>query len=192
VGRGGSALVLTGWRPFERALVDAALDVYRSVDRTAAYLVNQDLHGGNILSAQREPWLVIDPKPLVGERELEASALLRNTTEVSRWLDALGDLGPRSRARPRLGHRAQHRLGVGRARRLAGAARRGGEADSQAPMSRATKKPAVPWTCGKRLQELGTARMPEPWPVASERRSTSKPDASTTASASSALIVQTE
>ena len=86
--------------PFERALVDTALDVYRSVDRTAAYLVNQDLHGGNILRAQREPWLVIDPKPLVGERELEASALLRNTTEVSRWLEALRDLGlDRERAR---------------------------------------------------------------------------------------------
>jgi streptomycin 6-kinase len=86
--------------PFERVLFDAALDVYRSVDRTASHLVNQDLHGGNILRAQREPWLVIDPKPLVGERELEASALLRNTTEVSRWLDALRDLGlDRERAR---------------------------------------------------------------------------------------------
>jgi streptomycin 6-kinase len=86
--------------PFERTLRDAALDVYRSVDRTASYLVNQDLHGGNILSAHREPWLVIDPKPLVGERELEASGLLRNTTEVSRWLDALRDLGlDRERAR---------------------------------------------------------------------------------------------
>ena len=86
--------------PFERVLLDAALDVYRSVDRTASHLVNQDLHGGNILRAQREPWLVIDPKPLVGERELEASALLRNTTEVSRWLDALRDLGlDRERAR---------------------------------------------------------------------------------------------
>jgi streptomycin 6-kinase len=86
--------------PFERVLLDAALDVYRSVDRVAAYLVNQDLHGGNVLSAQREPWLVIDPKPLVGERELEASALLRNTTQVSRWLDGLRDLGlDRERAR---------------------------------------------------------------------------------------------
>jgi streptomycin 6-kinase len=86
--------------PFERVLLDAALEVYRGVDRTASYLVNQDLHGGNILRAEREPWLVIDPKPLVGERELEASALLRNTTEVSRWLDALTDLGlDRERAR---------------------------------------------------------------------------------------------
>ena len=86
--------------PFERALLDAALDVYRTVDRAASYLVNQDLHGGNVLSASREPWLVIDPKPLVGERELEASGLLRNADSVSRWLDALADLGlDRERAR---------------------------------------------------------------------------------------------
>jgi streptomycin 6-kinase len=86
--------------PFERALLEAALDVYRTVDRSARMLVNQDLHGGNVLSAQREPWLVIDPKPLVGERELESSALLRNADSVSRWLDALAELGfDRERAR---------------------------------------------------------------------------------------------
>jgi streptomycin 6-kinase len=86
--------------PFERGLLDAALDVYRSVDRSAQLLVNQDLHGANVLRAEREPWLVIDPKPLVGERELEASAPLRNTGDVSRWLDALADLGfDRERAR---------------------------------------------------------------------------------------------
>src|SRR5262245_2060372 len=86
--------------PFERALLEAALDVYRSVDRGRSILVNQDLHGGNVLRAQREPWLVIDPKPLVGEHELEASGLLRNADSVSRWLDALADLGlDRERAR---------------------------------------------------------------------------------------------
>jgi streptomycin 6-kinase len=86
--------------PFERALLDAALGVYRTVDRDAAHLVNQDLHGGNVLRARREPWLVIDPKPLVGERELEASGLLRNADDVSRWLDVLADLGlDRERAR---------------------------------------------------------------------------------------------
>jgi streptomycin 6-kinase len=88
-----------GW-PFQRELVDLALDTYRTVDRTAAWLVNQDLHGGNVLAAEREPWLVIDPKPLVGERELEASGLLRNAKDVSRWLDALAELGwDRERAR---------------------------------------------------------------------------------------------
>jgi streptomycin 6-kinase len=86
--------------PFERALLDASLDVYRSVDRSARRLANQDLHGANVLCAQREPWLVIDPKPLVGEKELEASGPLRNTVEVSRWLDVLAELGfDRQRAR---------------------------------------------------------------------------------------------
>ncbi len=87
-------------KPFERVLLDAALDVYRTVNRSANRLVNQDLHGGNVLRATREPWLVIDPKPLVGERELEASGLLRNADEVSRWLDVLSDIGfDRGRAR---------------------------------------------------------------------------------------------
>lgn len=86
--------------PFERRLLESALEVYGTVDRRACFLVNQDLHGGNVLSAKREPWLVIDPKPLVGERELEASGLLRNADETSRWLDALAEIGfDRERAR---------------------------------------------------------------------------------------------
>ncbi|HYI75847.1 MAG TPA: aminoglycoside phosphotransferase family protein [Gaiellaceae bacterium] len=86
--------------PFERELLETALDVYRTVDRSATWLVNQDLHGGNVLRATREPWLVIDPKPLAGERELEATGLLRNADDVSRWLDALADFGfDRERAR---------------------------------------------------------------------------------------------
>jgi streptomycin 6-kinase len=99
------AALVPGWfaaagEPFERALLDTALDVYRTVDRGARCLVNQDLHGGNVLRAEREPWLVIDPKPLVGECELEASALLRNADDPSRWLDALAELGfDRERAR---------------------------------------------------------------------------------------------
>jgi len=79
--------------PYERSLLDAALDVYRTVDRTSSWLVNQDLHGGNVLRASRARWLVIDPKPLVGERELEASGLLRNADSVSHWLDVLAELG---------------------------------------------------------------------------------------------------
>ena len=87
-------------RPFERSLLDAALDVYRTVDRSVEIVVNQDLHGGNVLRAEREPWLVIDPKPLVGEREVEASGLLRNADSVARWLDLLSGLGfDRERAR---------------------------------------------------------------------------------------------
>jgi streptomycin 6-kinase len=39
-------------------------------------VLHQDFHGGNILRAQREPWLVIDPKPLVGEREFDVEGFL--------------------------------------------------------------------------------------------------------------------
>lgn len=95
-------------QPFERSLLEYVLDVYRTVDRDARFLVNQDLHGENVLSAKREPWLVIDPKPLVGERELDAVGVLRNAAwdddrpvlAVRRWLDALAELGfDRDRAR---------------------------------------------------------------------------------------------
>ena len=86
-----------GGRPFDRALLEEALDVFRSADPAARALVNQDLHGGNILRAQREPWLVIDPKPLVGERELDGVGLLRNAAPdrraLTRLIDALVELG---------------------------------------------------------------------------------------------------
>jgi streptomycin 6-kinase len=86
-----------GGRPFERRLLDFAVDVFDSVDADARHLVNQDLHGGNVLSAQREPWLVIDPKPLVGERELDGVGLLRNAAlseqPLARVLNVLTTLG---------------------------------------------------------------------------------------------------
>src|SRR5262245_45728881 len=53
-------------QPFERSLLEFATDVCRSADRAAGFLVNEDLHGGNILKATRSSWLLIDPKPLVG------------------------------------------------------------------------------------------------------------------------------
>ena len=80
-------------RGYPAELVDYALDVLRSVDRAARHLVNQDLHGENLLAAEREPWLVIDPKPLLGERELDAVGPLRNASDPARWLDALAGLG---------------------------------------------------------------------------------------------------
>ena len=90
-----------GGRPFERKLLDFAVEVFHSADRAAACLANQDLHGGNVLRAEREPWLVIDPKPLVGERELDGVGLLRNavfrgdssTASARRWLDVLHEMG---------------------------------------------------------------------------------------------------
>jgi len=41
-------------------------------------LVHQDLHAENVLAAEREPWLVIDPKPLAGEREFSVAPIVRS------------------------------------------------------------------------------------------------------------------
>jgi streptomycin 6-kinase len=67
-------------RPFERRLLDAALEALLQLPRTqgAQVLLHQDLHGDNVLAAQREPWLTIDPKPLVGEREFGLAPIVRS------------------------------------------------------------------------------------------------------------------
>ena len=41
-------------------------------------LLATDLHAGNVLAAQREPWLVIDPKPFVGDPAYDATQHLFN------------------------------------------------------------------------------------------------------------------
>jgi len=41
-------------------------------------LLATDLHAGNVLSAEREPWLVIDPKPFVGDRAFDVTQHLLN------------------------------------------------------------------------------------------------------------------
>ncbi|BCL13711.1 aminoglycoside phosphotransferase family protein [Micromonospora sagamiensis] len=66
-------------RPYERRLLDAARDLLTGLAPTQGeqVLVNQDLHAGNVLGAGREPWLVIDPKPLVGEREFSVVPMVR-------------------------------------------------------------------------------------------------------------------
>lgn len=66
-------------RPFERRLIDAALEAleWLPASQGPQVLLHQDLHAGNVLRAEREPWLVIDPKPLAGEREFGIAALVR-------------------------------------------------------------------------------------------------------------------
>lgn len=66
-------------RPFERELLAAALEAIDNLAETQGeqVLVHQDLHADNVLAAEREPWLVIDPKPLAGEREFGIAALVR-------------------------------------------------------------------------------------------------------------------
>ena len=67
-------------RPFEIELLDSALQAIHDLrgSQGQQVLVNQDLHGDNVLRAQRERWLVIDPKPLVGEREFSLAPIIRS------------------------------------------------------------------------------------------------------------------
>lgn len=67
-------------RPFERRLVDAALDAIGALSRTQgdSALLHQDLHAGNVLRAERQRWLAIDPKPLCGDRELGIAPIVRS------------------------------------------------------------------------------------------------------------------
>jgi streptomycin 6-kinase len=67
-------------RPYERWLLEAGLEALRELAPTQGeqVLVHQDLHGENVLAAQREPWLAIDPKPLAGEREFALASIVRS------------------------------------------------------------------------------------------------------------------
>ena len=66
--------------PFERALLDDAMEALDTLPGTQGeqVLLHQDLHAENVLAAQREPWLVIDPKPLLGEREFAVAPIVRS------------------------------------------------------------------------------------------------------------------
>jgi streptomycin 6-kinase len=53
-------------------------ELARNSADTGAVLLATDLHAGNVLRAQREPWLVIDPKPFVGDSAYDATQHLLN------------------------------------------------------------------------------------------------------------------
>jgi streptomycin 6-kinase len=84
-------------RPFEQRLVDAAAASARELagSQTKVAVCHQDLQGSNVLAAQREPWLAIDPKPIVAEPAIDVASLLRDRRWsidrgiVSRRLDLL-------------------------------------------------------------------------------------------------------
>jgi streptomycin 6-kinase len=79
-----AATLRTDWeaagKPCERKLIDAAAELLDQLPKTQGeqVLVHQDLHGENVLAAEREPWLVIDPKPLAAEREFSLAPIIRS------------------------------------------------------------------------------------------------------------------
>lgn len=97
-------------RPVEIELLELALESLQRLRTTQGpqVLIHQDLHGGNILRAQREPWLAIDPKPLAGEREFSLAPIVRGAefghsrSEVVRRLDTLSAALGLDRERARL------------------------------------------------------------------------------------------
>ena len=78
-------------RAIERRLVDTAVDALGLLSESQGeqVLLNQDLHGDNVLAAEREPWLVIDPKPLLGEREFAVAPIVRSFELGSSRADVL-------------------------------------------------------------------------------------------------------
>ncbi|MEO7963005.1 MAG: aminoglycoside phosphotransferase family protein [Gemmatimonadaceae bacterium] len=68
-----------------------------SVPTADDVLLATDLHAGNVLSSAREPWLVIDPKPFIGDRAYDATQHLLNCkrrllTDPNGTIDRIADL----------------------------------------------------------------------------------------------------
>lgn len=64
----------------DATLVEEGLHVFEELAATDDHhvLLATDLHSGNVLSAEREPWLVIDPKPFIGDPAYDATQHLLN------------------------------------------------------------------------------------------------------------------
>jgi len=85
----------------DAGLVREGLLLFEELSRNSApaVLLATDLHAGNVLKSRREPWLVIDPKPFVGDPAFDATQhlfncigrLLANPHElICRFADLLG------------------------------------------------------------------------------------------------------
>jgi streptomycin 6-kinase len=105
-------------RPYERRLLDEALDALRTLPASQGRLVlcHQDLHGGNLLRAEREPWLAIDSKPIVAEPAYDAVPAVRDldtqgritVAQLRRRLDFFSERLGVDRERIRLWGLAKH------------------------------------------------------------------------------------
>ncbi|MEO5663983.1 MAG: aminoglycoside phosphotransferase family protein [Nocardioides sp.] len=76
--------------PIPRRLVEHATSLAREFvadEASTGVIVHGDLHYANVLAADREPWLAIDPKPMSGDPHYEPAPLLWN-----RWDELEGDI----------------------------------------------------------------------------------------------------
>ena len=67
----------------DAALVSEGLRTFAALaaETSDGVLLATDLHAGNVLRAQREPWLMIDPKPFVGDAAYDLTQHLLNCKE---------------------------------------------------------------------------------------------------------------
>ena len=83
--------------PMPRRLVEQALGLATQlVTEPATAVIHADLHYGNVLAADRDPWLAIDPKPVSGDPHYEVGPLLWN-----RWQEVIGSGRVRDAVRQR-------------------------------------------------------------------------------------------
>ena len=76
--------------PVPHRLVEQAVSLGRDLaadPASSGTLIHGDLHYANVLAADREPWLAIDPKPVSGDPHYEVAPLLWN-----RWEELAGDV----------------------------------------------------------------------------------------------------
>jgi streptomycin 6-kinase len=103
---GFEAKQVAGESGLDPGLAADGMALFRSLPRSAPreVVLCTDLHAGNVLAADREPWLVIDPKPYVGDPTYDVLQHLLNCPErlaadpvglVSRFADLLGLDGER-------------------------------------------------------------------------------------------------
>ncbi|GGV48346.1 aminoglycoside phosphotransferase family protein [Streptomyces spectabilis] len=82
--------------PAERALVARCADAVREVvGEPGDRMLHWDLHFDNVLAAEREPWLAIDPKPLAGDPGFDLWPGLNNLFDPDdvRWrFDAMTEV----------------------------------------------------------------------------------------------------
>ncbi len=81
-----------GTGPFPVELFEKAEKLYAELcaSMVEEVLLHGDLHQDNILSAEREPWLTVDPKGVIGEPAYETGAILHNF-----WPDILAASQPK-------------------------------------------------------------------------------------------------
>jgi streptomycin 6-kinase len=73
-----------GYGPFPPALVERAERLFRELigEQDEALLIHGDMHPGNILASERDGWLAIDPKGVVGPRLYDVATFVGSLPET--------------------------------------------------------------------------------------------------------------